>query len=71
LADERAERRVLHTRLVQLTQRVFAIALSQRNAASSSPTLCRFGNAMDRAVAVGLHEDRSVHPAPSDAVEAR
>lgn len=77
LPDDRVDGRVRHTRLAQLTQRVFAIALgyedlndhdqlrhdlalktamSQRHAASSSPTLCRFENAMDRAVAVGLHE---------------
>jgi hypothetical protein len=77
LPDDRADGRVRHTRLAQLTQRVYGIALgyedlndhdqlrhdaalktalSQRHAASSSATLCRFENAMDRAVAVGLHE---------------
>jgi len=31
-------------------------ALGQRHAASSAPTLCRFDNAMERPVAVALHE---------------
>ena len=76
LPDERDPERVRHTRLAQLTQRVFGIALGyedlndhdtlrsdqalrvalgQRHAASSSPTLCRFENAMGRAEAVALH----------------
>lgn len=76
LPDERDPDRVRHTRLAQLTQRVFGIALGyedlndhdtlrsdqalrvalgQRHAASSSPTLCRFENAMGRAEAVALH----------------
>lgn len=77
LPDDRAAHRVRHTRLAQLTQRVFAIALGyedlndherlrddlalrtalgQAHAGSSAPTLCRFENAMERPVAVALHE---------------
>lgn len=76
LPDRRNPDLVQHTRLAQLTQRVFGIALGyedlndhdtlredwglrlalgQRKAASSSPTLCRFENAMGRAEAVKLH----------------
>lgn len=70
LPDERDPARVRRTRLAQLNQRVFGLALGyenlndhdtlrsdqalrvvlgQRHAASSSPTLCRFENAMGRA----------------------
>lgn len=76
LPDERDPDRIVHTRLAQLTQRVFGIALGyedlndhdtlrmdfglqaamgQSKPASSSPTLCRFENAMDRTEAVALH----------------
>lgn len=76
LPDGRDPERVRHTRLAQLTQRVFGIALGyedlndhdtlrrdlalqtalgQTHAASSSPTLCRFENAMGRAEAWALH----------------
>lgn len=76
LPDQRNPTLVRHTRLAQLTQRVFGIALGyedlndhdtlredwglqlalgQRTPASSSPTLCRFENAMGRAEAVKLH----------------
>lgn len=76
LPDGRNPELVQHTRLAQLSQRVFGIALGyedlndhdtlredwglrlalgQRKAASSSPTLCRFENAMGRAEAVKLH----------------
>ena len=76
LPDDRNPERVRHSRLAQLTQRVFGIALGyedlndhdtlrsdealrvalgQRHAASSSPTLCRFENAMGRNEAVALH----------------
>jgi len=77
LPDDRAPDRIRHTRLAQLTQRVFGIALGyedlndhdrlradpalqtalgQGHAASSAPTLCRFENAMERPVAMALHE---------------
>lgn len=77
LPDARSARKVQHSRLSQLKQRVFAIAmgyedlndhdtlredwglrvaLNQRQAASSSPTLCRFENVMGRAEAIALHE---------------
>lgn len=76
LPDARAAEQVKHTRLSQLTQRVFGIALGyedlndhdalrrdealkmalgQRHEGSSSPTLCRFENAMGRREAVALH----------------
>ena len=77
LPDRRNRCLIRHTRLAQLTQRVFGIALGyedlndhdrlrddvalqvamgQKHAGSSSPTLCRFENAMERPVAVALHE---------------
>src|SRR5690606_26145408 len=76
LPDDRNPERVRHSRLAQLTQRVFGIALGyedlndhdtlrsdqalrvalgQCHAASSSPTLCRFDNAMGRTEAAALH----------------
>jgi hypothetical protein len=77
LPDNRDPHKIQHSRLSQLKQRVFGIALgyedlndhnvlrkdgglqlalNQRHAASSSPTLCRFENAMGRGEAVALHE---------------
>lgn len=76
LPDGRDPRKRRHSRLAQITQRVFGIALgyedlndhdtlrqdwglrvalNQRQAGSSSPTLCRFENAMGRAEAIALH----------------